>query len=62
MCTGMSQRRGLGLGESGKSRLSKVRQVSFLEDFSEPLICHRLVGLQKWALVGGISQNSLTVF
>ena len=61
MCTSMLQR-SLGSDKSGKSRLNKGRQASLLEDFSEPFICQYLVGLPKWAPVGGISQNSLAAY
>lgn len=47
----------VGSENSGKSTLNKVKQVSLLEDFSEPLMCQYLVGLQKWAPVS--SQSSL---
>ena len=37
----------VGSENSGESTLTKVKQVSLLEDFSEPLMCQYLVGLQS---------------
>ena len=50
------------LREFWEIHVKQVRQVSFLEDFSEPLMCQCLVGLQKWASISCISQSSLAAF